>query len=284
MAATVPRACPPRPAAPSQTGLPLPPTTPSGALAIPRTRPSAACSVSLRAPAARSWHGNSPAVGACVSGRRCQEKTCRLPASAEALPWQVWDLYTLHLERVVRVYTRLGVGQAGPWQARSAPGRARHPAAPEHTGLWFGWHWGASPLHEFPVQRVTGSSSGPHQREVVRLENRLTWRWGGDHTVGHGDAFLGCGGPSRGHHGRQSRCSLTPPSRVPCTCERRDAWWVQAHRLRPLLPPSCSELHLPGEEPEDAAHLCRDQQWHLPAGPQPAGRELSRLLCVPVPG
>lgn len=73
-----------------------------------------------------------------MSGRRCQEKTCRLPASAEALPWQVWDLYTLHLERVVRVYTRLGVGQAGPWQARSAPGRARHPAAQNTRGSGLG--------------------------------------------------------------------------------------------------------------------------------------------------
>ena len=38
------------------------------------------------------------------------------------------------------------------------------PGSPEHMGLWFGWHWGASPLHEFPAQKVTGSSSGPHQR------------------------------------------------------------------------------------------------------------------------
>lgn len=35
------------------------------------------------------------------------------------------------------------------------------PGSPEQMGLWFGWHWGASPLREFPAQRVIGSSSGP---------------------------------------------------------------------------------------------------------------------------
>lgn len=45
-----------------------------------------------------------------------------------------------------------------------------------------------------------------------------------------------------------------------------------------------SELHLPGEEPEDAADAHGDPERHLPAGPQPAGWQLERLICVQVPG
>lgn len=45
-----------------------------------------------------------------------------------------------------------------------------------------------------------------------------------------------------------------------------------------------SKLHLLREGPEDASDSGGDPQWHLPAGPQPAGWKLKRLICVQVPG
>lgn len=59
---------------------------------------------------------------------------------------------------------------------------------------------------------------------------------------------------------------------------------VPAKLVSGLVPSFGSELHLLREGSEDAADCGGDPQWHLPAGPQPAGWKLKRLICVQVPG
>lgn len=75
--------------------------------------------------------------------------------------------------------TRLGAGQAGPWQARPVPGRA-HLAVQNRWGLWFGWHW-RPVLHKFSAQKVPGSSAEPTSeggREPGARAHECTWRQG----------------------------------------------------------------------------------------------------------
>lgn len=71
---------------------------------------------------------------------------------------------------------------------------------------------------------------------------------------------------------------LVPTEKCHCTAVP----WCQVSGLVPSF--FGSKLHLLREGPEDASNSSGDPQWHLPAGPQPAGWKLKRFICVQVPG